>query len=96
MKDKRWYLISYDVRHPKRLKKTAKTLEGFGHRVQYSIFRCRLSKREFERLHWELTKILEPEDDLLIIGLCPNCVNRIRTKGSDNTWVIFEKSFCIH
>jgi len=66
---KNWYLISYDIRDPKRLSQTARHLEGYGARVQYSLFRCRLTVRQLERLQWELTPILAPEDDLLIIGL---------------------------
>ena len=63
-KDKNWRLVMYDVRDPKRLRKVAKHLEGYGSRIQYSVFRCRLSERQAERLRWELTTILEEEDDL--------------------------------
>ena len=30
---KHWHLISYDVRDPKRLRKVAKMLEGYGTRI---------------------------------------------------------------
>lgn len=83
---KNWYLISYDVRDPKRLSQTAHHLEGYGVRIQYSLFRCRLTIREMERLQWELTPILAPEDDLLIIGLCPGCASRVRKKGRAEGW----------
>jgi len=81
-----WYLISYDVRDEKRLRKVAKHLEGYGTRVQYSIFRCRLNHRSLERLKWELTKIMEKEDDLLVIGLCPNCAGRITRRNYEEKW----------
>jgi hypothetical protein len=32
---------------------------------------------EVERLRWELTKILEPTDDVLLIPLCQRCVDHI-------------------
>lgn len=83
---KNWYLVAYDVRDPKRLRRTAKRLEGYGTRVQYSVFRCHLRPRELERMQWELAKILESEDDLLIIGLCRDCAQRIRSKGRNHDW----------
>ena len=82
-KNKRWYLISYDVRDPKRLRKTARHLEGYGARLQYSLFRCRLSKREVERLRWELGRILAKEDSLLIIGLCHHCASKVNERNNN-------------
>lgn len=90
---KNWYLISYDIRDPKRLSQTAHQLEGYGARIQYSVFRCRLTVRQLERLQWELTPILAPEDDLLIIGLCSSCASRVRKKGSAVGWEIETVTF---
>jgi len=36
------YLVSYDICHPKRLRRVARALEGFGVRLQYSVFECAL------------------------------------------------------
>lgn len=83
---KDWYLVAYDVREPKRLRRVAKHLEGYGHRVQYSLFRCRLTAREKERLRWELVQIMEAEDDLLVIGLCGNCAARVVTSQAGQEW----------
>jgi CRISPR-associated protein Cas2 len=77
MSDAQWWLVSYDVRDPKRLRKAAKLMEGRGHRVQYSVFRCWLSRTDMERLRWELTELLDPADDVLLIPLCSGCVDRI-------------------
>jgi len=84
--DKRWYLVSYDVRDPGRLKRVAKHLKGYGSRLQYSVFRCRMSDRERERLAWELKRIMRPEDGLLLAGLCDRCVERLRSANPDATW----------
>ena len=70
----KWWLVCYDVRDPDRLRKCAKHLEGYGERMQYSVFRCWLTRREMERLRWELTELLTPEDDVLLIPLCGECV----------------------
>ena len=82
MNGARWWLICYDVRDPVRLRKTAKHMEGYGKRMQYSVFRCWLTVREMERLRWELTELLESEDDVLMIPLCGRCVEGIQTTHS--------------
>jgi CRISPR-associated protein Cas2 len=69
----RWWLVCYDVRNAKRLRKTAKHMEGYGNRLQYSVFRCWMTQRQMEKLRWELTQILTAEDDVLIIPLCSRC-----------------------
>lgn len=77
MIDTRWWLIGYDVHDPDRLRKCAKHMEGYGVRVQYSVFRCWMTRREVERLRWELTELLKPEDDVMLIPLCSHCVSGI-------------------
>lgn len=83
-----WHLIAYDVRDPKRLKKTAKVLEGYGERVQFSIFRVRVTKQKLEKLRWELSEILFDVDDLLIIPICSQCSGKIPrlSQGNHDAW----------
>lgn len=73
MAGSRWWLVCYDVRDAKRLRQVARHMEGYGQRVQYSVFRCWLTPRAMERLRWELTQMLTPEDDVLLIPLCARC-----------------------
>lgn len=77
MQGTKWWLVCYDVRDPDRLRKCAKHLEGYGERMQYSIFRVWLTRVAVEKLRWELTEILKEEDDLLFIPLCGECVTAI-------------------
>lgn len=86
MQGSRWWLICYDVRDPERLRKTAKHLEGYGQRMQYSVFRCWLTKLEMERLYWELTELLTVEDALMLIPLCTGCVEGIRSLHDTESW----------
>lgn len=79
MNGARWWLVCYDVRDAKRLRKCARHMEGYGDRVQYSIFRCWMTERQKERLRWELTEMLQSEDDILIIPICSRCVSGMRT-----------------
>jgi CRISPR-associated protein Cas2 len=79
MQGARWWLICYDVRDAKRLRKAAKLMEGYGERMQYSVFRCWLHPRAMEQLRWKMTEVLKPEDDVLFIPLCSSCVQGMRT-----------------
>jgi CRISPR-associated protein Cas2 len=74
--DKRWRLVCYDIRTPARWRKVYKIIRGRGTRVQYSVFRCRLDQREVEHLRWELSKVMAPEDALLIVDLPDLCSQR--------------------
>ena len=84
--DRHWYLISYDIRDPKRWRQIYKMMRGSGEWLQYSLFRCHLNKTELEALRWELEKILAQEDDLLIIHLCAGCAARVQTHGKPSDW----------
>jgi CRISPR-associated protein Cas2 len=82
-----WYLICYDICEPKRWRRCFKLLKGYGTSLQYSIFRCRLTKRQLERLRWELEKELAPEDSLLIVSLCLGCTERVIARNTKEEWV---------
>ena len=97
MAARHWHLISYDVRDPKRLRRVAKILEGYGTRLQYSVFRCRLDERTLEKLHWELNQVLADEDDLLVMPLCIECAAKVpeHSTGDQSSWVEKPPSFKI-
>ena len=67
------YLVSYDVSSPKRLRKVARTMEGFGVRLQYSVFECPLDDVRMAKLKAELQPILNHEEDqVLFVSLGPS------------------------
>ncbi|WP_306590433.1 CRISPR-associated endonuclease Cas2 [Geothrix sp. 21YS21S-4] len=84
--ERHWYLVAYDVADDKKRAKVAKCLEGFGERIQYSVFRTFLSGRALARLRWELSRIMAPLDGLLIIHLCPSCQARIQDRKGKRDW----------
>jgi CRISPR-associated protein Cas2 len=77
MQGAKWWLVCYDVRDPKRLRRAAKHIEGYGERLQYSVFRCWMTQSQMERLRWELTEILTKADSVLLIPLCQRCADGI-------------------
>ncbi len=93
MSQKNWYVISYDIGDPKRWKKVYKRLNGYGRRLQFSIFRCRLTKIEVEKLRWELEKDLSTDDKLLILSVCERCENKTVSLNRPESWEKEDKTF---
>lgn len=60
-----FYLICYDVVKDKRRNKVAKLLEGYGLRVQKSVFECVLTEKQYEMLTRKLNKYLNADEDQL-------------------------------
>ncbi len=90
---KNWYLVCYDIRCPRRWRKAHKLLLGYGEAVQLSVFRCRLSQRDREKLRWELEQILSQEDKILLVGLCHRCVERVEQCNREDAWETEEERF---
>lgn len=90
-----YYLICYDIRCPKRWRKAYKLLEGYGERIQYSIFRCVMNQRDREKLRWELEKILSQEDCILFVRLSDRCVQDIPKYNRPGAWENTDKPFLI-
>lgn len=67
------YLVSYDISDPKRLRRVARTLEGFGVRLQYSVFECPLDGMRLAKLKAELQDLVDhDEDQVLFVSLGPS------------------------
>jgi len=52
-----WHLISYDIEDDRERLQVSKVLEGFGRRVQKSVFECPLSKGRKHELEKRLEKL---------------------------------------
>jgi len=65
-----FYLISYDVRNDRRLRKMHKLLRGYGEWLQLSVFHCRLSRQRLVRLEAAVRELLDlTEDHVLFVDL---------------------------
>ncbi len=79
---RRWFVVSYDIPDDRRRTKVMKTLNGFGKRVQYSVFECDLKQSDLERLCALLRRLIdERQDDVRIYGLCDLCVDKVVMLG---------------
>lgn len=90
---RKWHLVTYDVRDDTRLRRVARLLEGYGERLQDSVFRCRLGGVELERLRWELTRLMAEEDALLIIPICDRCAGGVGGIHAREGWETEAPSF---
>ncbi len=92
---KKWWLIAYDIREPKRLRKVAKLLEGYGRRLQYSLFRVRVTNRDLQKIRWEMSKRIEANDSILYIGLSERDIETIQKTNAKTNWPDAEVFFQI-
>lgn len=66
------YLVSYDIANPKRLRRVARVLEGFGTRLQFSVFECPLDAMRLAIAKTALAEqINHDEDQILFVSLGP-------------------------
>ena len=80
--NKIYAVIAYDIPEDKRRTKVAKTLEGYGERMQYSLFECRLDKVRYLQLRSRIEGLIEPEEDeVSFYFLCEADVKRIVRLG---------------
>ena len=61
------YVVAYDIPCNKRRKKVADLLEGYGQRVQYSVFECALSAAKYKELQKRLRSRVKLEEDRIRI-----------------------------
>ena len=67
---RRRYLVAYDISDDDRRNRVFKTLNGFGERVQYSVFLCELNAREIIALKSKLLPVIhQREDQIMLVDL---------------------------
>ena len=72
MASERLYIVAYDIADRKRWQKVFKTMKGYGHWLQLSVFQCRLTARRRVEMTQCLEGAIKPsEDHVLILDLGP-------------------------
>jgi CRISPR-associated protein Cas2 len=87
MADRTRYLLAYDIRHPRRLRRVHEVAKSYGEPLQYSVFVCDLTRVELIHLKADLLSELNVrEDSVGIFDLGPpfgrglQCVEFIGTR----------------
>lgn len=69
-------LITYDISNDKRRNKVSETLEGYGTRVNFSVFECILSQAKLDKLTREIQNLIDKTDSVRFYYLCQNCIKK--------------------
>jgi CRISPR-associated protein Cas2 len=76
------YVICYDITDQKRRARLSKCLDGYGDRVQFSVFEAVLDKPLFDHLQQDAGEIIDPVvDRIFIFPLCAGCAKRALRLG---------------
>ncbi len=77
------YVIAYDIPCDKRRKRISDVLEGYGTRVQYSVFECMLAKKKYDELQKRLKRIFrEGEDSLRFYPISGHTLSQVDIWGN--------------
>lgn len=80
MTDRLPYLLCYDIRQPRRLRRVHRIMCGWGSPLQYSVFKCMLNQRERRQMLEELRGTIDERvDDVRLYQIETRA--RIRTMG---------------
>lgn len=81
------YLLTYDIRDPKRLRRVHKLAKAWGDPLQYSVFVCDLTKVELVEMRRHLIELMKlDEDSVSVFDLGPpdgrglKCIEFIGTR----------------
>jgi CRISPR-associated protein Cas2 len=67
MMQRRRFLVAYDVREARRLRKVHEVVKGFGFAMQYSVFVCDLTTKERMMLVQDLQRVMDVSIDSVAI-----------------------------
>ncbi|MDV2992014.1 MAG: CRISPR-associated endonuclease Cas2 2 [Chroococcidiopsis sp. SAG 2025] len=77
-----FYVIVYDIPDDKRRKKVSDLLEGYGKRVQYSVFECILTQVKYAELRQRLKKRVKlAEDSVRFYPISKHTLTQVETWG---------------
>jgi CRISPR-associated protein Cas2 len=77
-----FYVVAYDIPDDKRRKKVSDLLEGYGKRVQYSVFECLLTQDKYDELRSRLRKRVKlSEDSVRLYPLSKHTLSQVETWG---------------
>jgi CRISPR-associated protein Cas2 len=91
-----FYLVCYDIVNDRRRTKVAQLLEGYGLRVQKSVFEAVLDEQQFETLKKRLLKHLnKKEDQLRFYPLSAPCRRKVVVLGMQPEFAVDDAAFIV-
>lgn len=86
--DEHLYIVTYDIRDPKRWRRIFKIMKGYGEWVQLSVFQCRLNRQRHAELIALLDGMIHHTDDhvvLMDVGPADKVAPRVTSLGRSFT-----------
>lgn len=65
--DEHLYVVTYDIRDPKRWRRIFRVMKGYGEWVQLSVFQCRLNRQRHAELIALLDGMIHHADDHVVL-----------------------------
>ncbi len=76
------WMVTYDIADATRRRRVAEALAGYGERVQYSVFECRLNDTELALLRNKICAVADLQHDRIRwYPLCRPCHTRVVQQG---------------
>ncbi len=89
-----FYLICYDIVNDNHRNKVAHLLEGYGMRVQKSVFECVLDDQQYQWLQKRLLKYInQKEDQLRFYPLSVRCRRKVLVLGVQPDFAVDDTAF---
>ncbi len=87
------YLISYDITDNRIRGENAKALSGYGQRVQYSVFECRITEQQYGELRQKLVKLMQEEEEgnIRLYNICGKCEQKLSIIGIEKKEIAQER-----
>ena len=88
--DEHLYIVTYDIRDPKRWRRVFRIMKGYGEWVQLSVFQCRMSRQRHAELIALLDGMIHHSDDHIVImdvGPADKVAPRVTSLGRSFTAV---------
>ncbi len=80
--NKKFIVVAYDIPDDQRRTRLHQRLLDFGTPVQYSVFECLLTEKDFERMRRTVARTIKPRlDQVRYYFLCETCRSKIETTG---------------
>jgi len=78
-----FYIVSYDIADDTRRRRIQKILEGFGTRVQYSVFECEISELQYKDMKTRIVAVMDGEfDSVRFYNPCASCSGKTDFVGN--------------
>jgi CRISPR-associated protein Cas2 len=91
-----FYLVCYDIVNDRRRTKVSNFLQGYGLRVQKSVFECVLSPDQYKTVQKRLHKLIkEQEDQIRFYPMSPRHRQLIKIVGMQPDFQVDDVAFIV-